>query len=84
MDRLTKGGNLTDINIQPEQSPFVAEVNNTEMFEKDENETGNNFEIIGTKIEAKPVEETTPLGSKFGESGERIRSARIKSARSAR
>ena len=52
--------------------------------EKDENETGNNFEIIGTKIEAKPVEETTPLGSKFGESGERIRSARIKSARSAR
>ena len=38
------------------------------------------FEVVGTKLEAAAV----PLGSKFGESGERLRSARIRSARSAR
>ena len=37
------------------------------------------FEVVGTKLEA-----AVPLGSKFGESGERLRSARIRSARSAR
>ena len=38
------------------------------------------FEVVGTMLEAAAV----PLGSKFGESGERLRSARIRSARSAR
>ena len=79
MDRLTKGGNLTNINILPEQSPFVADINNPESFTHDDD-----MEVVGKKIEAKTVDEPTPLGSKFGESGERIRSARIRSARSAR
>ena len=34
--------------------------------------------------QANGLHEPTPMGSKFGEAGERIRSARIRSARSAR
>ena len=85
LDRLTKGGNLTNISVMPEQSPFVADINNTESF--DASEVGH-MEVVGSRIETRPLnagqEEHTPLGSKFGESGERLRSARIRSARSAR
>ena len=85
MDRLTKGGNLADISLVPDQSPFVGDITNTQIFEKADDD--NNFEIVGKKIEShleNAIQEPTPLGSKFGESGERIRSARIRSARSAR
>ena len=78
MDRITKGGKLVDIDILPEQSPFVSDVNHTETFEQ------SDFEIVGTKIE--PQREGGPVvppGSQFGESGERLRSARTRSARSA-
>ena len=82
MDRITKGGKLEDIDILPEQSPFVSDVNHTETFGKSED-----FEVVGTKIEALQGEEAggaVPLGSQFGESGERLRSARSRSARTAR
>ena len=79
MDRITKGGKLVDIDILPEQSPFVSDVNHTESFEN------SDFEVVGTKIEPQtggggegPV---VPPGSQFGESGERLRSARTRSAR---
>ena len=81
MDRLTKGGKLDDIDIATEQSPFINEVSNS-MTDDEEG-----FAVIGEKIEpvsSRPTEEPTPLGSKFGEAGERIRSAKIRSARSAR
>ena len=81
MDRLTKGGKLDDIDIATEQSPFINEVSNSVTDDEE------GFAVIGQKIEpvsSKPTEEPTPLGSKFGEAGERIRSARIRSARSAR
>ena len=81
MDRLTKGGKLDDIDIETEQSPFINEVSHSVTDDEE------GFAIIGQKIEpvsARPTEEPTPQGSKFGEAGERIRSARIRSARSAR
>ena len=81
MDRLTKGGKLDDIDIATEQSPFINEVSNS-MTDDEEG-----FAVIGEKIKpvsSRPTEEPTPLGSKFGEAGERIRSAKIRSARSAR
>ena len=81
MDRLTKGGKLEDINIATEQSPFINEVSNSVTDEEE------GFAVIGEKIQpvsSRPIEEPIPLGSKYGEAGERIRSARIRSARSAR
>ena len=81
MDRLTKGGKLEDINIATEQSPFINEVSNSVTDEEE------GFAVIGEKIQpvsSRPIEEPSPLGSKYGEAGERIRSARIRSARSAR
>ena len=81
MDRLTKGGKLDDINIATEQSPFINEVSNSVTDEEE------GFAVIGEKIQpvsSRPIEEPIPLGSKYGEAGERIRSARIRSARSAR
>ena len=81
MDRLTKGGKLDDIDIATEQSPFINEVSHSVTDDEE------GFAIIGQKIEpgsARPTEEPTLQGSKFGEAGERIRSARIRSARSAR
>ena len=81
MDRLTKGGKLDDIEIAPEQSPFIGHMSQSVTDEEE------GFEVVGRKVEAKPsgtTEEPTPLGSKFGEAGERIRSARIRSARSTR
>ena len=46
------------------------------------------MEIVGRQLERKSSDNDqdafTPMGSRFGESGERIRSARIRSARSAR
>lgn len=80
MDRITKGGKLVDIDILPEQSPFVSDVNHTETFEKPD------FEVVGTKIQPQTGggPDAVPPGSQFGESGERLRSARTRTARSAR
>lgn len=81
MDRITKGGKLEDIDILPQQSPFVSDVSHSES---------EDFQIVGTKIEAGPAgpageaDGVVPLGSHFGESGERLRSARTRSARTAR
>ena len=85
MDRITKGGKLTDIDILPEQSPFVSDVNHTESFEK------SDLELVGSQIQLQPQRGGTdddggpavPPGSHFGESGERLRSARTRSARAA-
>ena len=79
MDRITKGGKLTDIDILPEQSPFVSDVNHTESFDK------SDLELVGSQIQPQPQRggPAVPPGSHFGESGERLRSARTRSARAA-
>ena len=85
MDRITKGGKIVDLTIAPESSPFVTEVTHTDSFDTEE---GPKMEIVGRQLERKTSDDEqdafTPMGSRFGESGERIRSARIRSARSAR
>ena len=82
MDRITKGGKIVDLTMAPESSPFVTEVVHSDSFDVDGDEP---MEIVGKQLEQKSREDAfTPMGSRFGESGERIRSARIRSARSAR
>ncbi|XP_023334278.1 protein PTHB1 isoform X2 [Eurytemora carolleeae] len=73
MDRINKGSKVQDINVLPDSSPFVHEVIKDDSFDTEA------LEVVGRSIP-----EMTPAGTRFGESGERIRSARIRSARSAR
>ena len=76
MDRITRGGKIQDINILPDASPFVHEVTKDSAYESEP------LEVVGKGVSTD--KEMTPVGTRFGESGERIRSARIRSARSAR
>ncbi|XP_023334277.1 protein PTHB1 isoform X1 [Eurytemora carolleeae] len=67
MDRINKGSKVQDINVLPDSSPFVHEVIKDDSFDTEA------LEVVGRSIP-----EMTPAGTRFGESGERIRSARSK------
>jgi len=83
VDRITKGGKLDDLNLAPDSSPFIDSVTREDSF--DEGEADQPTGVEGMEVVGRAVEVAgTPMGTRFGESGERIRSARVRTARSAR
>lgn len=83
MDRITRGGKIQDIDILPDASPFVAEVTKDDAYDNELEVVGQGVSAAGGNAAAASDKDmTTPVGTRFGESGERIRSARLRSARS--
>ena len=81
VDRITKGGKLEDLNLVPDSSPFI---DSFDRGDADDPDVGMGLEVDSMEVVGRALAVATPMGTRFGESGERIRSARMRTARSAR